>query len=207
MSGTNAQDHANVTEALTPNTLTEAEAAFTFNSTIQTSSAGKPTPITPPIPTNQNSTFLDPSSANDNTSGPRGGGPQPEPPYPSDGTTPHFTGLPGGTLSRGTTQAVLQKMDSLGLDGIGSELGRRGSREGEKRTRDILLPASALGGANENKGANAKENENKLENEGGKPGFDRRQSYNKEDLKRVMSEGLMGEGKGEGHGVGYSSRG
>jgi hypothetical protein len=147
---------------LTPNTLAEIESAFTFNSTLQTSSAGKPQPHTPPATSNPSSTnYLSASSA---------AGLAAEPPYPDDVPLEHVRSLPSGALSRGTTQAVLQKMDS------GTELGRRGGNEGAKRTSAIQVPGSKEGSAD---GAARK------------PGFDRTQSWNKEDLKRAMSERLM----------------
>jgi len=174
---------------LTPNTLAEAESAFLFNSTLQTSSAGKPQPTTPLPSTHPHSNYLSAASA---------AGLALEPPYPDDVPLEHVRGLPSGALSRGTTQAVLQKMDS----GSSVELGRRGSKEGAKRTSLIKMPGGDGGGKDGVKdgavdgidGASGK-----------KPSFDRKQSWNKEDLKRVMSERLMTEVDGSGEAAGYDS--
>jgi len=92
-------------------------------------------------------------------------------------------------LSRGTTQVVLQKMDS------GTELGRRISKEGVRRTSLIQVPGEKEGGGGG--GGDKVQDGNKGGVDGvageraSKPGFDRRQSWNKEDLKRVLSERLM----------------
>jgi hypothetical protein len=92
-------------------------------------------------------------------------------------------------------------MDSLGqgsdgaADGggpIGAALGRRGTREGERRTSLIQVKSR-------------EENADGAVDGGGKPQFDRTQSYNKEDLKRVMSERLMGAVDGKEENTGYSS--
>jgi hypothetical protein len=160
---------------LTPNTLAEAESAFTFNSTLQTSSAGKPQPHTP-LPTSDSpqSNYLSAASA---------AGLVAEPPYPDDLPLEHVRSLPGGALSRGTTQAVLQKMDS------GTKLGKRGNKEGVRRTNAIQVPGGTEDG---------------VDGGASKPRFDRTQSWNKEDLKRVMSERLMtGEASGN---TGYESK-
>lgn len=114
-----------------------------------------------------------------------------EPPYPSDGSAERVRHLSGGTLSRGTTQAVLQKMDSGELD---TELKRRAAKEGERRTSQ-LSPVGSRDAEGDAAGA-AK-----------KPGFDRTQSWNQQDVKRVMSEKLMSDEQGSGDGVGYSSKG
>jgi len=155
----NKDDNGN---ELTPNTLAEIESAFTFNSTLQTSSAGKPQPHTP-LPASDSSTTNYLSAAN-------AAGLAAEPPYPDDVPLEHVRSLPSGALSRGTTQAVLQKMDS------GTELGRRGGNEGVRRTSAIQVPGGKEGG---------------VDGVAQKPGFDRTQSWNKEDLKRAMSERLM----------------
>jgi hypothetical protein len=168
---------------LTPNTLAEAESAFLFNSTLQTSSAGKPQPTTPLPSTEPHSNYLSAASA---------AGLAFEPPFPDDVPLEHVRSLPA--LSRGTTQAVLQKMDS----GSSVELGRRGSKEGAKRTSMIKMPGEGVEGKD---GA--------VDGVGGasatKPSFDRKQSWNKEDLKRVMSERLMTEVDGSGEAAGYDS--
>lgn len=85
-------------------------------------------------------------------------------------------------------------MDSMGVDGV--ELGRRASlvAEGEKRTSAIHVPSADAEGAN-------------VGAAGAKPGIDRRQSWSKEDYKRVASERLMGEAAGSGEGAGYTSKG
>jgi len=170
---------------LTPNTLAEAESAFLFNSTLQTSSAGKPQPTTPLPSTQPHSNYLSAASA---------AGLALEPPFPDDVHLEHVRSLPTGALSRGTTQAVLQKMDS----GSSLELGRRGSKEGAKRTSLIKMPGEggdgADGAADGVDGAYGK-----------KPGFDRKQSWNKEDLKRVMSEKFMAQVEGSGEAAGYDS--
>jgi len=184
MSSSNDQDGEGGND-LTPNTLAEAESAFTFNSSFQTSSAGKPQPTTPlPLHSSDTSNYLSAASA---------AGLAVELPYPDDVPIEHVRGLPPGALSRGTTQAVLEKMDS------GTSLGRRGSKEGERRTRDIQVPFKKEGGKVD--GSNGGVNSGVA-----KPGFDRRQSWNKEDLKRFMSERLMtGEGGGDEN-AGYVSK-
>jgi len=85
-------------------------------------------------------------------------------------------------------------MDSFGVDG--AELVRRASlaKEGEKRTSAIPVPSAEADGA-------------KVDGAGAKPGIDRRQSWSKEDYKRLASERLMGEGAGSGEGAGYTSKG
>jgi len=60
-------------------------------------------------------------------------------------------------------------------------LGRRASREGERRTSAIKV-----GEGDGGKGTG-------VDFSGGKPGFDRRQSWSKEDMKRVMQERFMEE--------------
>jgi len=173
---------------LTPNTKREAEEAFTFNSTYQTASAAAPQPTTPELASNVTTT----ATHNYLSAAKSAGLPEPEPPYPSDGLSPLFNGKPGGTLSRGTTQAVLQKMDS-GEVPIGEALGRRATREGEKRTSNIGVDGLGQGkGIDGATGADFK------------PSFDRKASYNREDLKRVVSERWM-KGTGEGEDVGFTS--
>jgi hypothetical protein len=153
---------------LTPNTRAEIESAFSFNSTLQTSSAGKPQPHTP-LPTSEptSSNYLSAASA---------AGLVAEPPYPDDVPLEHVRSLPSGALSRGTTQAVLQKMDS------GTELGRRVTKEGERRTNAIPVPGGSADSGSQGAGADGVPT---------KPAFDRTQSWNKEDLKRALSERLM----------------
>jgi hypothetical protein len=185
-SSQNADENGN---ELTPNTLAEAESAFTFNSTLQTSSAGKPQPTTPLPSDSSSSNYLSAASA---------AGLVIEPPFPDDVPLEHVRSLPTGTLSRGTTQAVLQKMDS------GTELGKRGSKEGARRTNMIQVPVekeesgTAAGGAASGSTG--------VDGVASKPGFDRRQSWNKEDLKRVMSERLMTEDVASDENAGYVSK-
>lgn len=81
----------------------------------------------------------------------------------------------------------------------GTSLGKRVSREGERRTMEIQVPGEKEGIT----GVGGKEG---IEELASKPGFNRRQSWNKEDLKRVMSEKLMiGEGEGDEN-AGYVSK-
>jgi hypothetical protein len=173
---------------LTPNTLAEAESAFTFNSTLQTSSAGKPQPTTPLPSGLPSSNYLSAATA---------AGLVVEPPFPDDLPLEHVRSLPAGTLSRGTTQAVLQKMDS------GTELGRRGSKEGVRRTNMIQVPAEKGDG---DAGGGTTDDIKGVDGVASKPGFDRRQSWNKEDLKRVMSERLMTEDVASDENAGYVSK-
>jgi len=65
-------------------------------------------------------------------------------------------------------------------------LAKRMSREGERRT-SLIAPDGGVGHAKED------------EEVGKKPGFDRRISYKQEDMKRMLSERLMEDGKREGY--------
>jgi hypothetical protein len=165
-------------EGLTPNTRTEAEAALTYNALRQTISAASPQPTTPALKHTDNplATRLAPSSSSSTANSSDPNSLLPEPPYPSEDTAE----LVRGNLSRGTTQAVLQKMD-VGLDGT-SLLAKRMSRDSASTGAADGVPA---GGS-------------------AKPVFNRQQSYSKEDMKRMMSERLM-SGDAPHDGQGYSS--
>ncbi|QDS70730.1 hypothetical protein FKW77_002945 [Venturia effusa] len=206
--------------ALTPNTRSEAEAAFTFNALHQTSSSGPPKPFVPnpehPLQRRQSHNYLDaatqaglPPSAS-------------EPPYPTEETAEQVK----GNLSRGTTQAVLEKMESLtkttneggaveaepdhvtfagtssdSADGSALETGglnKRLAREGHRRTSSITVPVP----------------DDLKENTGGgqsfqKPSFDRTMSWKREDKKRALyqQERLMEEERRNGKNYGYDSAG
>lgn len=245
--------------ALTPNTRSEAEAAFTvgpqvssqpisitepahphplyhihtsspnspvdaqFNALHQTSSSGPPKPFVPhpeyPMQRRQSHNYLDaateaglPPSAS-------------EPPYPTEETAVQVK----GNLSRGTTQAVLEKMDSMtkttttSADGTVKEehthvsfagsttttssvldiggLNKRLAREGHRRTSSITVPVPA----------GLKENTNTTGGDQAfqKPSFDRSMSWKREDKKRALyqQEKLMEEERRNGKNYGYDSAG
>lgn len=157
---------------LTPNTRSEAEAALTYNALLQTASAGKPQATTPTVErpslyTRDSSNYATAAGAASLSA---------EPPYPSESAE-----AIRGNLSRGTTQAVLEKMASpTSPPPQETLLSKRASREGERRTSQVAA-------------------------DGGRPGVYSRQSYNQEDLKRVMSEKLMELQKGSGEATGYDS--
>jgi len=196
---------------LSPNTRAEAEAAFTYNALYQTASAAHPQPITPltemsqpMLPVRGAPSSSGASNGNDNyLHAASAAGFTIEPPYPSDGTAEQVK----GTLSRGTTQAVLRKMDSAGsADGFefgGTVLGKRVSREGERRTSRIPVPNTDGSAAVNGAGAEAGKEPTGMV----KPGFDRQVSWSKEDMKRVMQERLMKDEAGSGENAGYSSVG
>jgi hypothetical protein len=85
------------------------------------------------------------------------------------------------SLSRGTTRAVLEKMAS---PDFGTELGKRMNREGERRTSSIPV------GSAESERVMAAVDRGHGE-KGAAPAFNRQQSWNQEDMKRVMTERLM----------------
>jgi len=189
--------HTPTSPALTPNTRTEAEAALSYNALHQTSSAGYPNPGHPARSNSHN--YLDAASA--------AGYPptSAEPPYPTEATAEQVK----GTLSRGTTQAVLQKMESVSagenMSFEASELGRRVSREGERRTSLIQMTSTSTSTTD---GTVDAEGVFGGSGEEAKPTFDRRQSWRSEDLKRLRyeQERLMAEIKAEdGKGFGYES--
>lgn len=180
---------------LTPNTLTAAEEALKYNEALQTSSAGRPQPTTPTGPSRQSSNYAAAALHS---------GFNPSAPYPAslragestdsaaseeheDVAAAFAAALEPGKLSRGTTQAVLAKMES---PEFGSALGKRMGREGERRTR--LVPVKSNESAEAERGG------------GKKPGLDRQQSWSQEDAKRAMTERLMGP---VDDGEGYSSAG
>jgi len=88
---------------------------------------------------------------------------------------------------------VLEKMAS---PEFGSELVKRMSREGERRTSLIPVRSGESEGDPADGGGHDRE-------KGVKPGFNRQQSWSQEDVKRAMMERLM-EPVDEGSG-GYSS--
>ncbi|RDI86236.1 hypothetical protein Vi05172_g3713 [Venturia inaequalis] len=213
--------------AITPNTRSAAEAAFTFNALHQTSSSGPPMPFVPhseyPMLRRQSHNYLDAAT--------EAGLPPSacEPPYPTEETAEQVK----GNLSRGTTQAVLEKMDSItktnSADGAVKEehtrvnfadsttttssgpadtsaldmggLNKRLAREGHRRTSSITVPVPA----------GLKENTNTTGGEQvfDKPLFDRTMSWKREDKKRALyqQEKLMEEERRFGKNYGYDSAG
>lgn len=198
---------------LTPNTLSEVEMALKYNELYQTSSAGRPQPTTPLGPSRQSSNYyataalkhgIDPAA--------------PHPPsfLPAESTDSGYSvgehdadglsagAVEAGKLSRGTTQAVLEKMASSDFDG--SLLRKRGSREGERRTR--LVPVKS-GESIPDTAFDRPAGDGEVVDGGGgvkKLGFDRQGSWSQEDMKRVMTERLMAP-VGEEESAGYSSAG
>jgi hypothetical protein len=159
---------------LTPNTRSEAEAALTFNATVQTASAAAPQattpPARPPLHTRNSSNYATAASYANLSF---------EPPYPTEDTAEAVR----GNLSRGTTQAVLERITSpTSVSPEETLLSKRASREGERRTSKVAA-------------------------DGGRPEAYQRQSYSAQDLKRVMSEKLMGDDKPEASGdaTGYDT--
>ena len=144
---------------LTPNTRTEAEAALTYNALVQTASAAAPQATTPtaekPRPTlhtRDSSNYADAATSAHLSA---------EPPYPTDETAEAVR----GTLSRGTTAVVLERMTSpTSPTPEETLLSRRATREGERRTSLV----AADGGGSQ------------------RPVFNQRQSYNQQDLKRQV---------------------
>jgi hypothetical protein len=160
---------------LTPNTRTEAEAAFSYNAMVQTVSAAKPqatTPLTenlpsrPQLQTRTSYNYAYAATASNLSY---------EPPYPSDETAEAVR----GNLSRGTTQAVLETIAS-GVAPKETLLSKRQNREGERRTSQIAAP---------------------------RPQVQNRQSYNQQDMKRIMSEKFMENGVIQPAATGYNSVG
>jgi hypothetical protein len=90
---------------------------------------------------------------------------------------------------------VLEKMAS---PDFGSELGKRVNREGERRTSSIPV------GSAESERVMAAVDRGHGE-KGAAPAFNRQQSWNQKDMKRVMTERLMGPVDDEDGG--YSSAG
>ena len=186
---------------LTPNTLTAAEEALRFNEALQTASAGAPQPTTPAV-SRRTSNYAAAAAHSGLNAGA---------PYPASfrarsstdsGTStahdddadddaaaaPAFEAFEPGKLSRGTTQAVLEKMASHEFV-AGGTLARRLGRAAER-------PA-AEGGPERADG---------VPRAGAKPGFDRQVSWSAEDRKRAMTQGLM-RPVGENESAGYSSAG
>src|SRR5262245_48066672 len=85
-------------------------------------------------------------------------------------------------LSRGTTRAVLEKMAS---PYFGSEVGKRMSREGERRTS--MIPIRSAESEGSVAAADSGDGEKSV-----KPAFNRQQSWSQEDMRRMMTERLMG---------------
>ncbi|KIW08709.1 uncharacterized protein PV09_00655 [Verruconis gallopava] len=148
---------------LTPNSRSEAEIALAYNAFHQTSSAGKPQATTPtaedlpmrPALKTRTSSNYQAAAALAHVSF--------EPPYPTDETAQAVR----GTLSRGTTQVVLDKMATE--DPGETLLSKRQSREGARRTSEVAADGGSIA----------------------RPGLNTRQSYNEQDLKRMMTEKLM----------------
>lgn len=242
-------------DALTPNTRSEAEAAFAvgpqpsspsshfcgpnhifyqihtsapsspiesqFNTLYQTSSSGPPKPFVVPHPEypllrRQSHNYID--AANDAGLPPS----TCEPPYPTEATAEQVK----GNLSRGTTQAILEKMDSItkttsangetktehthvtfsgettttisgGPEPDVGDLDMRLAREGHRRTSSITVPVPA----------GLKEMTNTTSNVFKKPTFDRSMSWKREDKKRALyqQEKLMEEERRNGKNYGYDS--
>jgi hypothetical protein len=246
--------------ALTPNTRSEAEAAIAvrplspspsplpphhplyhihtsapssplidpqFNVMHQTASSGPPRPFFPPphaeypMHRRQSHNYLDAAT--------EAGLPPSacEPPYPTETTAEQVK----GNLSRGTTQAVLQKMEAMTSssrttdsstskttrtqqthvafaagqtafpDGEGGVLKKRLSREGERRTSSITVPIPAE--------LASTTFINTTEDVFEKPSFDRNMSWKREDRKRALyqQEKLMEEERRFGKNYGYDSAG
>lgn len=208
--------------ALTPNTRSEAEAAFTFNAMYQTSSSGPPKPFVPhqnySMQRRQSHNYLD--AANEAGLPPS----TCEPPYPTEETAEQVK----GNLSRGTTQAVLQKMDSLtkitnsfgetrtehthvtfagqtttsGPELDTGALNTRLAREGHRRTSSITVPVPV---DLKTIASRTTTTEEVFE----KPSFDRSMSWKREDKKRALyqQEKLMEEERRNGKNYGYDSAG
>jgi len=203
--------------ALTPNTRSEAEAALTFNALHQTSSSGPPKPFFPrpeySMHRRQSHNYLDAAT--------EAGLPPStcEPPYPTEETAEQIK----GSLSRGTTQAVLQKMDSLSVSKNssgetrvehthvafasqstvpeldGGMLSKRLSREGQRRLSSNSVPGPASLEAIASKDTTGEAFE--------KPSFDRSMSWKREDKKRALyqQEKLMEAEQRFGKNYGYDS--
>jgi hypothetical protein len=250
--------------ALTPNTRSEAEAAFTvspqvstqlifipepalphplyhihasspsspvdaqFNALHQTSSSGPPKPFVPhpeyPMQRRQSHNYLDAAT--------EAGLPPSacEPPYPTEETAEQVK----GNLSRGTTQAVLQKMDSLtkttSADGTVKEEHTHVTFAGSTTTTssDSAAETSGLdiGGLNKRLAREGHRRTSSItvpvpdglkENvspSGGdqafeKPSFDRTMSWKREDKKRALyqQENLLEAERRNGKNYGYDSAG
>lgn len=152
-----------------------------------------------------------------------------EPPYPTEETAEHVK----GTLSRGTTQAVLKKMDSMSktasADGAMKEEHTHVAFAGSTTTTSSGLADTSdldMGGLNKRLAreghrrtssitvpvpAGLKESTNTT---GGgeileKPSFDRTMSWKREDKKRALyqQEKLMEEERRFGKNYGYDSAG
>lgn len=251
--------------ALTPNTRSEAEAAFTvgpqvssqpisipdpaqahphplyhihasspnspvdaqFNALHQTSSSGPPKPFVPhpeyPMQRRQSHNYLDAAT--------EAGLPPSacEPPYPTEETAEQVK----GNLSRGTTQAVLQKMDLMtkttSADGTVKEEHAHVTFAGSTTTTSsgsADTTALDMGGLNKRLAreghrrtssitvpvpASLKENTNTSRGEQvfEKPSMDRAMSWKREDKKRELyqQEKLMEEERRNGKNYGYDSAG
>jgi hypothetical protein len=165
---------------LTPNTRTEAEAALSYNSSRQTASAAQPQATTPATEEEPTHPLLQARTPSNYQAAAAVANLSYEPPYPSDETAEAVR----GNLSRGTTQAVLAKMASS-ENPIESLLSKRASREGERRTNALAADGVDRGSA--------------------RPNFSQRQSYNQQDLKRLMSEKMMLDGAKAPSETGYNS--
>jgi hypothetical protein len=193
-----------------------------FNAMHQTSSSGPPKPFVPhqdyPMQRRLSHNYLD--AANEAGLPPS----TCEPPYPTEQTAEQVK----GNLSRGTTQAVLQKMDSLtkiinssgetraehthvtfagqtttsGPELDAGTLNKRLAREGHRRTSSITVPVPADLKTTIPGNTTA---ENVFE----RPSFDRSMSWKREDKKRALyqQEKLMEEERRNGKNYGYDSAG
>jgi hypothetical protein len=188
-------------DLLTPNTRTEAEAALQHNVSCQTSSAGRPQPTTPLPTSTPTSNYLAAAEAHGISTG------IPHPPT-STSTIPVLRTEDGtasnesydtysrvwAPLSRGTTAAILQKMNSgdYNFGDSTSGLARRVSREGERRTS--LVTVKSREGQADKKDAEPKQ------------GLQRHQSWRQEDMKHSIMQQYMQVPEAPSS-YGYSSRG
>lgn len=185
---------SDTTIPLTPSALSEVEAALTYNETLQTSSAGRPQPTTPQrLPSNNYICAALNMGAN------------PGAPYPpslqaqgsidSTESVGHEDDVVARPLSRGTTQAVLEKMAS---PEFGSALRKRMSREGEGRASSVpIRPTESERDVTvTDRGGDEK---------GVRTVFNTEQSRSHEAVKKMMEERLMWLMDNEDRG--YSSAG
>ena len=122
---------------LTLSELSEAEAALAYNGALQTSSAGKPQPTTPQyVPSNND--ICTTRQMGGNTGAVCTPSLQAQESIDSTTSVGREDDAAAPPLSRGTTRAVLDKMDS---PDFGSELRKRIHREGERRTS--LIPVKS----------------------------------------------------------------
>jgi len=183
---------SDVTLPLTPTALSEAEAALIYNEALQTSSAGRPQPTTPQrLPSNNY--ICAASNLGIRPSAPHPPSLQAQESIESATSVGHEDDAAVPPLSRGTTRIVLEKMAS---PDFGSELGKRFRREGQR-----ITSSNPIKSTEENVTADDGDDDEKVV----KPTFNRQQSWSQQDMKRVMTERLMGP-VGEEDG-GYSSAG